>query len=201
MAIPPISAALPTDALRDYFVAIADSISLPILVQDASSYVGQAMSPQLYLDLLDRYGSDKVLFKTRSGPGRPQSLASAGSDPSRARVFEGSGGIMLVDNYRRGIVGAIPGMEFLPLVTGLWQALNESDEARIYQLYLPLCALVSLQLQAGLDGFLAIEKYVLHRNGLFATPRRRQPNSFELDAPTIDELERLLELADSALQR
>jgi hypothetical protein len=58
--------------------------------------------------------------------------------------------------------------------------------------------LVTLQLQAGLDGFLAIEKYVLHKRGLFATPARRQPIAWHLDAETRLEVDRLLDrLAES----
>ena len=105
----------------------------------------------------------------------------------------------LVDSYRRGIVGTIPGMEFLPAVVALWKALQANDEAAIYRLYLPLCALVALQLQAGLDGFLAVEKYVLKERGIFATDRRRKPLAWQLDDETRQELERLLDLLDAAV--
>ncbi|MBY0512533.1 MAG: dihydrodipicolinate synthase family protein, partial [Gemmataceae bacterium] len=73
------------------------------------------------------------------------------------------------------------------------------DEAAVYRLYLPICALVALQTQAGLDGYLATEKYVMHRRGLFATDRRRRPYSWELDAQTRAEFDRLLELLDAAV--
>jgi 4-hydroxy-tetrahydrodipicolinate synthase len=90
-------------------------------------------------------------------------------------------------------------MEFLPGIVALWQALARGDEQAVYRLYLPICALVSLQLQAGLDGFLAIEKYVLVKRGIFATPHRRKPYSWEMDEETRQELERLLVLLDTAL--
>ena len=54
-------------------------------------------------------------------------------------------------------------------------------------------------MQAGLDGFLAIEKYVLKKRGLFETDRRRKPYSWELDEETRLELERLLVRLDEAL--
>src|SRR5262245_49183017 len=44
MAIAPISTALPDDAVQAYYDAIAGAISLPVVVQDASSYVGKALS-------------------------------------------------------------------------------------------------------------------------------------------------------------
>ena len=58
---------------------------------------------------------------------------------------------------------------------------------------------MALQLQAGLDGFLAIEKYVLKKRGLFATEHRRGPISWQLDEETRDEVDRLLVLLEVAL--
>ena len=55
-----------------------------------------------------------------------------------------------------------------------------------------------MQLQAGLDGFLAIEKYILVKRGVFKSARRRQPNSWNLDAETQSEVDRLLEILPTA---
>jgi 4-hydroxy-tetrahydrodipicolinate synthase len=90
-------------------------------------------------------------------------------------------------------------MVFLPGLVALWNALQRGDEQAIYRLYFPICALVSLQLQAGLDGFLAVEKYVLAQRGLFDTAARRKPYAWELDEETRLELERLLAQLDQAL--
>jgi len=89
-------------------------------------------------------------------------------------------------------------MEFLPAVVALWKALQKGDEEAIYRLYLPLCALVALQLQAGLDGFLAVEKYIMKKLGIFENDHRRQPLGWDLDEETRQELERLLKLLDVA---
>ncbi len=200
MAIPPISSALPAAAVLEYFCRLADAISLPVIVQDASGYVGQEIPIEVSRELLQRYGDDKILFKPEASPIGPKLSLLRDATDGRAKIFEGSGGFALVDSYRRGIVGTIPGMEFLPAVVRLWDALGRGDDATAYRIYLPLCALVSLQLQAGLDGFLAVEKYLLHRSGLFTTDHRRAPYSWSMDDETRDELERLLELLDTALR-
>jgi 4-hydroxy-tetrahydrodipicolinate synthase len=199
MAIPPISTPLPDAQLLEYFTTLAERIDLPLIVQDASSYVGQQIPLDVCLTLLDRFGPDKVLFKPEANPIGPRLSALRDATSGRARVFDGSGGIALVDSFRRGLVGTMPGLEFLPGIVALWQALARGDEQAVYRLYLPICALVSLQLQAGLDGFLAIEKYVLVKRGIFATPHRRKPYSWEMDEETRQELERLLVLLDTAL--
>lgn len=197
MAIPPISTALPARQTLAYFQDIAEAVSLPLIVQDASSYVGQEIPLSVCGELLDKYGEGKILFKPEASPIGPKLSQLRDATKGRAHIFEGSGGLCLVDSFRRGIVGTIPGMEFLPAVVALWNALRQGDEGAIYRIYLPLCALVALQLQAGLDGFLAVEKYVLHKQGIFATDRRRKPLAWELDEETREELERLLQLLDA----
>jgi 4-hydroxy-tetrahydrodipicolinate synthase len=196
MAIPPTTTALPDEQVYDYFATLAGEIDLPLIVQDASSYVGREIPLAVSLRLLDRFGPEKVLFKPEANPIGPNLSALRDGTGVRARIFEGSGGIALVDSFRRGIAGTMPGMEFLPAIVALWRALQRGDEEATYRLFFPICALVSLQLQAGLDGFLAIEKYILHQRGLFTTNRRRRPYKWELDEETRQEVERLLALLD-----
>ncbi len=201
MAIPPISTALSDDQLWAYFADIAQHIELPIIVQDASSYVGGAISIDFYLRLLDRFGEDKILFKPEAAPVGPNLSVLLERSDGRARVFDGSGGIYLIDAFRRGIVGTMPGTDLLDGIVRLWQALRQGDEDTAYKIYFPICAIVSLQLQAGLDGFLAIEKYLMVRRGIFANDARRTPFGWHLDDETRHEIDRLFERLMAAIDR
>jgi 4-hydroxy-tetrahydrodipicolinate synthase len=198
MAIPPISAPLPEGALLDYFTELAEGVGLAVIVQDASGYVGKAIPLSVCVELLRRFGPEKILFKPEASPIGPNLSKLRDATEGTARIFEGSGGICLVDSYRRGIVGTMPGMEFLAGVVALWRSLERGDEEAVYRISLPLGALVSIQLQAGLDGFLAVEKYLLHREGVFTTPHRRRPYVWDLDEETRAEIDRLYALLEAA---
>ena len=76
---------------------------------------------------------------------------------------------------------------------------TRGDEATAYSIYYPVCAIVSLQLQAGLDGFLAIEKHLMVKRGLFPSARRRRPYGWDLDPETAAEVDRLFERLRVAL--
>jgi len=191
MAIPPIATALGGSATRDYFATIAGSVSIPLVVQDASSYVGKSIDHGVYLSLLEQFGADRILFKPECSPLGPNLSKLRDATGGKARIFEGSGGINLVDCYRRGIVGTMPGVDLLDGIVALWHALKARDDERIYQLSLPICGLVALQLQAGLDGFLAIEKYLLKKRGLFPNTLQIQPLNWQLDSETQAEVDRL----------
>ncbi len=191
MAIPPTLTPLPDAALIDYFTALAEATELPLIVQDASAYVGQAIPLDILTTLLERFGPDKILFKPEADPLGPNLSALRDATGGKARIFEGSGGIMLVDSYRRGIAGTMPGMDLLDGIVTLWQALQDGDEDRAYEVYYPICALIAMQMQAGLDGFLAIEKHLLVKRGLFENTRRRRPYKWEPDKETLAEVDRL----------
>jgi 4-hydroxy-tetrahydrodipicolinate synthase len=199
MAVPPIAARLSAAALVDYFREIAESISLPLVVQDASGYVGQPIPHAACVDLLDRYGPDKILFKPEAAPLGPNLSLLRDATGGRGRIFEGSGGILLVDAYRRGIAGTMPGVDLLDGIVALWRALRAGDDEAAYAISLPLSAVVALEMQAGLDGFLAIEKYLLVKRGLFSSARRRGPVGWSLDDETAREIDRLVARLSAAV--
>lgn len=193
MATPPMTTKSNEAGLVAYFRGLADAISLPVIVQDASGYVGQPIPLKVYAELLDRYGPEKILFKPEASPVGPLLSAVRDMSGGKAKIFEGSGGIFLIDSFRRGIAGTMPAVEMVDGIVALWQAMQEGDDELAYRLSFPIGAIVALQLQAGLDGFLAIEKHLLVKRGLFPSTRRRGPYAWELDAETAAEVDRLFD--------
>ena len=200
MAIPPTLTRLLEQTLLDYFTALAEATDLPLIVQDASAYVGQAIPLDVLVKLLDQFGPDKIKFKPEAAPLGPNLSALRDATDGRAKIFEGSGGILLIDSFRRGITGTMPGMDLLDGIIEVWRALQAGDDERAYEVYYPICALTALQMQAGLDGFLAIEKHLLVKRGLFASDRRRRPYHWNLDSETRDEVDRLFERLQKILR-
>jgi 4-hydroxy-tetrahydrodipicolinate synthase len=201
MAVPPLTGRLTESHLTDHFRALADAVNIPVIVQDASGYVGQSIPVGVCVKLLERYGPEKILFKPEAAPNGPTLSALRDATTGKATMFEGSGGIFLIDSFRRGIAGTMPGMDLLDGVVAVWKALQRGDEEAAYRTYFPVCAIVALQLQAGLDGFLAVEKYLMVKRGLFPSARRRKPYGWELDAETAAEVDRLYDRMQTSLSR
>lgn len=199
MAIPPVSASLPEDELMRYYERIFDSVRIPVIVQDASGYVGRPMSIELQAGLFDRFG-DRILFKPEAIPIGQRLSQLRDATNGRAKVFEGSGGIALVDSYRRGVTGTMPGADLAKPLVALWNALESGDEEMADLLSFPLASLVSLQ--NSLDAFVAVEKYLLVKQGIFKNTIARGPVGYVLDEETRQEVDRLFAmLMDRANQR
>ncbi len=197
MAIPPVSIAIPESELQKYYRRIITSIDIPTIVQDASGYVGRPMSIGLQKRLLEEFGPDRVLFKPEATPIGPRLSELRDATQGRAKVFEGTGGLALVDSFRRGITGTMPGADLIKAIVALWKALQQNDARRIYQISTPLCALVSLQ--NSLDAFLAIEKHLLVKQGVFKNTVIRGPVGYTLDEETRGEVDRLFDLLTTVI--
>ena len=197
MAIPPVSIAIGEAELMRYYQRIIRAVSIPVIVQDASGYVGRPMPVTLQACLLEEFGPERVLFKPEATPIGPRLTELRETTGGRAKVFEGTGGLALVDSFRRGIVGTMPGADLVRAVVALWRALNDEDEQRVYRLSLPLSALVAMQ--NSLDAFLAVEKYLLVKQGIFCNAVIRGPVGYVMDNETRQEVDRLFDLLYAAL--
>ena len=190
MAIPPLSQPLAEAQLTEYFEELLDEIALPMFVQDASSYVGRPMSLELQAELFRTHGQ-RILFKPEAAPLGPCISGLRDLTDGQAAIFEGSGGVLLIDSFRRGVCGTIPGVELLDGLVALWRACVAGDWDRAYEVYYPICALAALQIQGGLDGYIVTERYLMHRQGLFVNQVHRGPLAYELDDETRQEIDRL----------
>lgn len=188
MAIPPVSIGIGESELLAYYTRIIEAIGIPVIVQDASGYVGKPMPIAMQARLLDEFGPERVQYKPEASPIGPKLSELRDATKGRARVFEGTGGIALVDSFKRGVVGTMPGADLIRGLVPLWKALEAGDAEKADRIHGPLAALVSMQ--TSLDGFLAVEKHLLVRQGIFKNTLVRGPVGFRLDAETTREVER-----------
>ena len=188
MAIPPAMTAAPTDETVAYYEAILDAISLPVIVQDASSYVGNAIPVGEQAGFFNR-NPDRVMFKPEANPLGPTISALVEATGRRARIFEGSGGLLLPESHLRGVCGTMPGGD-LPWVTvALWNALENGDSVRARAIHLPLASMVSNA--HNIDVFIAVAKLLLCEQGIFEYAINRPPVGYVMDMTT---RERILSL-------
>lgn len=198
MAIPPVSVAVEEGELLRYYERVVRATTIPLVVQDASGYVGRPMSIAMQARLLDEFGPDRIYFKPEATPIGPRLSALRDATDGRARIFEGTGGIALLDSHRRGIVGTMPGADLIKGIVALWRALESGDEAGAYRLSLPISSLVAVQ--QSLDAFLAVEKHLLVRQGVFRNTIIRGPVGYKLDEETRREVDRLFDLVTLAVE-
>lgn len=178
MAIPPVATAATEYELAGYFEQILKATSIPLIIQDASGYVGKPMRISLQAQMLQQF-PERVLFKPEAEPviGRLRELLRETN--GQAKVFEGSGGMHLLASFKQGVSGTMPGADLTPAINAIWSALESGETRRADRISQSLTRLV--ELQTSLDAYLAVEKHLLCRQGIFRNTVIRGPVAFELD--------------------
>src|SRR5207302_987033 len=68
MAIPPVAVVLDEEAIAEYYRRLICAVAIPVIVQDASGYVGRPMSIELQVRLMEEFGPERVQFKPEAPP-------------------------------------------------------------------------------------------------------------------------------------
>jgi dihydrodipicolinate synthase/N-acetylneuraminate lyase len=192
MANPPLTASPGREQLLGYYKSIIEAADgLPTVIQDASGYIGRPIGLDLLAQLFNEYGPERVMFKPEAQPLGPRLSALHDLTGGKAKVFEGSGGVALMESFRRGIAGTMPGADLVWSISALWRALEASDFNRAYDISSALAPLLA-PLNT-LDAYIAVEKYLLVKQGVFEHEYRRLPSEFEFDDFSRAETDRLFD--------
>jgi len=182
MATPPSAFVASADEVKNYYQRIIEAVDITVIVQDASNYLGAPIELETYVELIDKYGDERVQFKPEAKPVKDRLTQLNKISNNRARVFEGQGGIDLLDTHPLGVKGTMPGAEVPWAIVGLWNALEKKDLSTAKAIHTPLAKLISYQ--TTLDAYVAVEKYLLVKQGVFVNTNQRGPVGFKLDVQT-----------------
>lgn len=187
MATPP-SAFKPTASeVKKYYQSIIEAVDIPTIVQDASNYLGEPIQLETYVELINKYGENRVQFKPEAKPVAQRLDQLNKLSSNRAKVFEGQGGVDLLQTHPLGVKGSMPGAEIPWAIIELWRSLEQGNLDKAKQIHQPVARLVALQ--TSLDAYIAVEKYLLVKQGVFINTNQRGPVGFKLDIQTTESIE------------
>ena len=196
MVLPSYFVKLGPDALVSYYARIAEASGVPIMLQDAPQLTGVSMSPALWARMAETISGFRYVKAegTPQGPTISETVRLCGE---QVAVFCGWGGLSLLDGLERGAVGNMPAPNFTRFfadVQRLWEAGDREQAERLFERGVPF-AMWTMQT---IDHSVTSAKVELHRRGIIASPRLRQP-ALTLDDVALAQLARFLDrrLADS----
>ena len=185
--------AVPSSENVDYFVKIAESVSLPIFLQDQ----GTAQVPPAMAVRCAEQHENLCYIKVETPPtlprmGETQKLAEG----TGLIMFGGAGGAFAVEEFRRGSVGTMPGSTLPDMFVRVWDHFQAGDEDAAeaeMRRHAPLIR--SLSQGQGLAGW--IYKHIMVRRGVFSPGSHfaRHP-ALKPDAQHYKEIDRILEGLD-----
>ena len=197
MATPPATFPATSEEIFQYYQSIIESVSIPLIVQDASNYMGQPLELELYGKLLEKYGNIRVQFKPEAKPVMERMAALQKIANGQAKVYEGQSGLDLLDTHPLGLVGTMPGGEIPWAIVALWDALENNQMDRAKNIHKEIANLVSFQ--NTIDAYVAVEKYLLVKQGIFTSTRQRGPVSTVLSDEIKAEIDKVFAALSQAV--
>jgi len=192
MAMPPYFAQLGAAGVEDYFRQIAAKAPGPVILQNASDFIGAPLRPEQLAPLFEQI--EELDYLKEEVPPNPGSVGAAAAVlGERVRgIFGGHGGMYMVTEYRRGATGNMPAPEFLELTVAIDRLLRAGDEDGARAVHARLTPALVWERLLGV----AWTKQVLVRRGVIRSAATRMPSA-ALEREDALELERLLDgLAD-----
>ena len=187
MLAPPPLARASDAALRRHYLAVADAISIPIVVQDHPASSGVQMTSDFLLALAAEAPQCRAI-KLEEEP-TPPKAGRLTSGSAEVLVLGGLGGAMLIEELGRGTHGTMTGFGFpevLVAVVRRWFAGDRDGAASVFDRY---ATLIRFENQALLN--LPIRKLVYQRRGAIAHATVRAPGVGP-DPGTVADLEAVL---------
>ena len=191
IATPPATYPATSDEIFSYYEAIVESVAIPVVVQDASNYMGQPLPMELYERLLEKFGTERIQFKPEAKPVRDRVAKLQEITGGKAKIFEGQSGMDLLETHELGLVGTMPGSEIVWAISKLWNFLESGDFESAKQIHQGISELI--EFQQTIDAYVAVEKYLLVKQGIFTSARQRGPVSTILSESTKAGIDRVFE--------
>lgn len=188
MVAPPRLARTSDAALRAHYLAVAEAIDLPVVVQDFPPAVGGiTMSPELIAGLAA--SSPRLRHLKLEDEPSPMKVSQVLALDPEIRVFGGLGGMMFLEELRHGAIGTMTGFAFPEILVRIHRAHLAGDADTAARVFYTYCPLIRFENQPRIN--LALRKHLYHRRGIIASPRARAPFA-PLDAGTLADLDDLL---------
>jgi dihydrodipicolinate synthase/N-acetylneuraminate lyase len=184
----PSTMALSEDQMFKYFSDVIKETTIPVIVHHAKSYAKNPLSVDTQVRILNEFGDKRILFKPESSPTPPKLSLLRDKSDNCAKIFEGDGGMMLMDCHKRGLKGTIPAAETAKIVNQLWLALEEGDLDKSRKITFPLSYLMC-QMMNSVDCYQFLAKHLLKRAGIMKNALVRGPHDYIPDTETLREVE------------
>lgn len=154
----------------EYCASVAAATPRPVLIQDFNPG-GPTLGADLISELHDRCGNLRFV-KLEDPMMVDRLIAVRSATAGRLGILEGWGGLYMLEGLAAGIDGIMPGAAVADLLDSVFAAAVSEQRERAHDLFGSLLPFISFGLQ-DFELFLQIEKRVLVRRGLIASPTVR----------------------------
>jgi 4-hydroxy-tetrahydrodipicolinate synthase len=188
MVAPPKLARSNDAALERHYLAVAEAVDVPVVVQDFPPAVGGiTMSVELIARLAS--ASPRLSFLKLEDDPAPMKITQILAVSKAVRIFGGLGGMMFLEELRHGAIGTMTGFAFPEILVEIFAKFTRGDRdgaTDVFYKYLPI---IRFENQPRIN--LALRKHIYHLRGVIASARVRSPFT-PVDSDTLADLDDII---------
>lgn len=176
MLLPPFFLKPGAAAVYQHVKAVAEAVTIPIIVQYAPEQTGVGIDPSVFVKLNQEY--QHLDYKIECKP--PGAYISRLLDASDVKIFVGNAGYQMLENFDRGAIGVMPGCSMYDVYLKVYDAYFAGNRREAVRIHNALLAILN-HIRQSVEMIIYYEKQILKRRGIIASGYCRMP-SFTPDA-------------------
>jgi 4-hydroxy-tetrahydrodipicolinate synthase len=179
------------DLVFEHYRRVAESVSVPVVVQDEPVNTGVVMPAPFIARLVDGIEGCRYV-KLEEAPTTIKISGLLKNTQTGVGVFGGLGGMYFYEELARGAVGIMTGFAYPHVLVETYRLFTEGKKREAQKYFFRYLPLIRFEAQLGVGG-VGIRKEILKLRGVISSSHVRFPAP-ALDEETLRELEDLVEV-------
>lgn len=173
MLLPPFFLKPGGAELTRHIEALCDAVNIPVMLQYAPEQTGVAITPETLAEIGQRH-ENLHYYKIECKP--PGNYISKLLDllDGRGKVFVGNAGFQMIEGFKRGAVGVMPGPSMFDVYRKIYDALQANDLTTALTIHEKLNAILN-HIRQDVEMIIHFEKKILKRRGFIVSDYCRHP--------------------------
>lgn len=192
MVAPPKLARTNDAALERHYLAVADAVDIPVVVQDFPPASGGIT---MSVELIARLGAatPRLSFLKLEDEPAPMKVTQIRALSKDVKIFGGLGGMMFLEELRHGAIGTMTGFAFPEILVDIYKRFTAGDLDGATEVFYQFLPIIRFENQPRIN--LALRKHIYQLRGVIQHSRVRAPFT-PVDADTLKDLDDILARLD-----
>jgi 4-hydroxy-tetrahydrodipicolinate synthase len=192
MVAPPKLARTNDAALERHYLAVAEAVDIPVVVQDFPPASGGIT---MSVELIARLGAatPRLSFLKLEDEPAPMKVTQIRAASAEVKIFGGLGGMMFLEELRHGAIGTMTGFAFPEILVDIYKRFTAGDLDGATEVFYQFLPIIRFENQPRIN--LALRKHIYQLRGVIQHSRVRAPFT-PVDADTLKDLDDILARLD-----
>jgi len=188
MVAPPKLARTNDAALERHYLAVAEAVDIPVVVQDFPPAVGGIT---MSVELIAKLGAatPRLSFLKLEDEPAPMKITQIRAASKDVKIFGGLGGMMFLEELRHGASGTMTGFAFPEILVDIYTRFTAGDLDGATEVFYQFLPIIRFENQPRIN--LALRKHIYQLRGVIKHARVRSPFT-AVDADTLTDLDDIL---------